>query len=221
MPSRTQVLAIEETYHIFNRSVGKEDIFSTKANLYHALGIIEYYRFPQEIRLSKLKSLPKDLKEGYLNSLKNKTPLVEIYSYAFMPNHYHLLVKQLQEDGILKFVSNFQNSFAKFFNLKNDRKGTLFQNSFKAKRIVSEEEFVHVSRYIHLNPVTSYLIKLDKLRDYPWTSFPLFINETAKSFINLGPIQKIFITKEKYFEFVSDQVSYQRELKLNNQLFLE
>lgn len=221
MPRRNVVLADGEIYHVFNRSIAKENIFFSQGNLRKAIEIIEYYRFPQKLRLSKFKALPRELKGEYLNAQKNVIPLVEIYCFSFMPNHYHFLLKQLQDKGILQFISNFQNSFAKVFNLKNERDGALFQNSFKAKRIETEEQLVHVSRYIHLNPVTSYLIDFKNLANYSWTSFPMYLNGNSESFINTEFILKLFGTKEKYRQFVADQINFQRELAIIKDLIME
>lgn len=221
MPRRNVVLATNEFYHVFNRSVGKEYIFSLKKNLNRVVEIIDHYRFPQRIKFSQFKNFSKDLKNGYLLSLKKLSPLVEIYAFAFMPNHYHLLVKQIQEKGIIKFISNFQNSFAKYFNLKNNRHGTLFQNSFSAKRIEAEEEFIHISRYIHLNPVTSYLIEFDRLANYPWTSYPYYLDSKKNQLVNTQVLLKIFGSKKRFVEFVSNQVDYQRKLATIKNLIIE
>lgn len=221
MPQRRFVLANNEIYHVFNRSIARTEIFSSKNNLNKGFEIIDYYRFPQKLRLSKFKSLTSELKKQYLTLLDKTTHLVEIYAYAFMPNHYHFLLKQLQDKGISKFISNFQNSFAKVFNLKNDRNGALFQNAFKAKRIETDEQFIHVSRYIHLNPVTSYLIEFDKLLNYEWTSFPTYATEQEISFINTEFLLNMFVSKDQYIKFVSDQVDYQRKLALIKDLTLE
>ena len=138
-----------------------------------------------------------------------------------MPNHYHFLVKQLRDNGLARFVSNFQNSFAKVFNIKNDRDGALFQNSFKAKRVETDEQFVHVSRYIHLNPVTAYLIKFNELKDYPLTSFPNYVYENKDLFVNTKFLLGMFKSAENYIKFVADQVGYQRELALVRDLIIE
>ena len=213
MPQRRMVLANNEIYHVFNRSIGGQHIFAQnqKFNLSKALEIINYYRFPQKIRLSRFRNLSSQLKKQYLDSVGSVTPLVEIYVFAFMSNHFHFLLKQMRDKGIATFVANFQNSFAKVFNLKNDRNGALFQNAFKAKRIETDEQFIHVSRYIHLNPVTAYIIEFDKLASFEWTSFSAYANERV-SFVNSDLLLKMFGTKEKYIKFVADQVDYQRNL---------
>jgi len=221
VPKRNLILATNEIYHVFNRSIAKENIFSSRINFRKAKEIVEFYRFPQKLRLSKFKTLTEDLKNDYRLSLQDQSPLIEIYAFSLMPNHYHFLVKQLRDNGLARFVSNFQNSFAKVFNIKNDRDGALFQNSFKAKRVETDEQFVHVSRYIHLNPVTAYLIKFNELKDYPLTSFPNYVYENKDLFVNTKFLLGMFKSAENYIKFVADQVGYQRELALVRDLIIE
>lgn len=221
MPKRNTVLATNEIYHIYNRAIAREHIFSSQAYLKKTLEIANYYRFPQDIRLSVFNNLPKELKENYFLAMKNKIPLVEIYSFALMPNHYHFLLKQTQEKGIIKFISNFQNSFAKHFNTKNKRDGGLFQSPFKGKWVETDDQFIHISRYIHLNPVTSYLVKFEELFSYPWTSFPAYANGVQNLFVNCNLLLGMFPSREKYVSFVSDQVDYQRNLAIIKDLIVD
>lgn len=220
MPRRV-ILATNEIYHIYNRSIAKELIFKSLKDLKRALEVFEFYRFHQEIRFSKFKELPKETKENYLLDLEKKKPIVEIYAFALMPNHFHFLLKQTQEKGIVQFISNFQNSFAKYFNLKNDRNGALFQNAFKGVYIEKDEQFKHVSRYIHLNPVTSYIIEFKDLSLYPWTSFRNYVSSGGSEVVNTDFILKMFSKKNSYIKFVADQVDYQRDLAKIRDLILE
>ena len=98
MPRRNLVLTTSEIYHIFNRSIAKQNIFGSKYMLNKVLEIIDFYRFPQEIRLSKFNKLPKEKKQSYFENYRNKNPFVEIYAFAFMPNHFHFLLKQIHEN---------------------------------------------------------------------------------------------------------------------------
>lgn len=222
MPQRNIVLATNEAYHVYDRTIAKAPIFSTKQYLNKILEIVEFYLYPQELRLSRLRTLPSETKKEYISNYRKKNPLVEIYSFAFMPNHYHFLLKQVTDNGISKFISNTQNSFAKFFNLKNNRNGALFQNAFKARRIENDEQFLHVSRYIHLNPVTSYMIEFKDLATYPYTSFPYYVSNDNKNLIvDCEAILELIGSKEKYTEFVADQVNYQRKLALIKDLIIE
>lgn len=212
MPRRKILLITNEIYHVFNRSIAKTNLFASKIHLRKILEIVEYYRYPQTIRLSKFKTLTQELKESYITRFKKTQPLVEIYAYAFMPNHYHFLIKQLSDKGTVNLIANMQNSFAKYFNLKYNRAGGLFQNAFKATRITSEEELIHVSRYIHLNPVTSYLMKIDELLKESVTSFPVYQDNQKNSFVNTELLIGVFGTRNRYKDFVLNQVDYQRKL---------
>lgn len=221
MRRRNPVLVNNQIYHIFNRSIGKEIIFASRNNLSKAFEIVNFYRLPQRLRLSKFKSLPQSLKQDYLQEIEKRPHLVELYCFAFMPNHYHFLIKQLEENGIRRFVSNFQNSFAKIFNLKNRRDGALFQNSFKAKIVETDEQFIHLSRYIHLNPTTAFLIEFADLKEHPWTSFPMYVANRDSSFVNPDFLLGMFKSKQDYSRFVADQVDYQRKLAEIKDLIIE
>ena len=178
---RKEFLVTGEIYHIFNKTVGNEEVFSGKKELERLDELVDYYRFNPNFSFSKYKHLAINERNKYLLSLMNLPKIVEIYAFAFMPNHFHLLLKQLQDGGIKTFSSNIQNGFAKYYNIKNDRLGSLFVKPFKSKRITRDEIFLHVSRYIHLNPVTSYLVNFSELTMYPWTSYTSYINKQPRA----------------------------------------
>lgn len=221
MSTHRPILSANEIYHVFNRSIGKEIIFSSERFLKKILRIVDYYRFNQRLKYSEFIRLSPDLQQNYLSSIVSNPPLIDMYVFSFMPNHFHFLVKQLQDKGVSIFLSNIQNSFAKNFNLINDRNGSLFEHSFKAKRITNNEEFIHVSRYIHLNHVTSKIIEFEQLLTYEWTSLPCYINEKVNKFVNTKPILDYFKTPEKYLIFLKNNVDYQRKLKIIKDLILD
>jgi putative transposase len=214
-------LATGEFYHVYNKSIADENIFDNLNYLNKILDNTEYYRFNQRIKLSRFNSLPRSLQEDYLKQIKKFQPLIEIYAFSFMPNHFHFLLKQLQEGGILRFISNIQNSYAKYFDLKNDRKGSLFLSSFKYRRIISEELFIHVCRYVHLNHVTSHLIEFGQLATYPFSSYSWYLNKDLNRFVNGDLITNHFKTKTNFIKFHLNQVDYQRKFKEIKDLLLE
>ena len=230
MSTHRPILATDEIYHTYNRSIGKQFIFNSYESLNKILGIVDYYKYPQRIKYSKFNKLPPHLQKSYLMNIRKQLPLVDINVFSFMPNHFHFLLKQLQDKGISQFLSNTQNSFAKIFNLQNDRDGGLFKNSFKAKRITNNEEFIHVSRYIHINHVTAGLIEFEQLLTYPWTSLPHYLasgNPQAivplgsSELVNTKPILDYFKTPKKYLKFLKDNVDYQRKLSKIKKLLLD
>ncbi len=218
---RREILANGEVYHAYNSSVSNEDILIGKRELDRALGLIDYYRYPQKLKYSEFIRLPIQLREKYYREFNKAKPLVEIYAYALMPDHYHLLLKQLRDEGIKLFLSTLQNSLAKYFNKKHDRSGALFQSPFKAKRIINDEILLHVSRYIHLNPVTSYVINYQQLIISPWTSYLHYLGKRDSDLINTDLIINISGSSKRYENFVMNQVDYQRKLKKIRKFLLE
>lgn len=221
MPKRKELLVNEEVYHVYNRSVSNLEVFIAKREFSRALSLLNYYRFEQPLKFSKFKTLSRENKNNYLLEIKKNVPLIEIYAYSLMPDHYHLLLKQLKVNGIRNFISNFQNGFAKYFNIKNENRGSLFVNPFKAKRITSDNILIHVSRYIHLNPVTSYLIKFENLKTNPMTSFPFYSDGKKQDLVNTELLLRIFGSGEAYIHFVANQVDYQRKLRVVKNFLLE
>src|SRR5205823_11981573 len=97
---------------------------------------------------------------------------VEILCFCIMPNHWHLLVRQKVDRGISKFLSDAINSLTRYYNILHERSGPFFLPRFKSVAIRSEEQLIHVSRYIHLNPYSSGIINnFEDLINYPWSSF--------------------------------------------------
>lgn len=211
---REQILATGEYYHIFNRSVGNEEVFHTTKHKQRFLDLAEYYQYSQQIRFSLYLNLPKEQKEMYLSSYRKQVATISVHAYSIMPNHYHLLIKQETDNGIAKFTSNIQNSYAKYYNILNNRHGSVFQNPFKAKLVETDGELLHLSRYIHLNPVTSYLINVDDLEDYPWTSFREYLSTEKSNLIKRQLILKLAGSPHKYKAFVENQADFQRKLKI-------
>lgn len=91
---------------------------------------------------------------------------------------------------------------------------------FKAIRIETDEQLFHVSRYIHLNPATSFIISIEALETYQWSSFKDFINKANEGMINKQYIYDNFKSVGEYKKFVYDQAGYQRELdKIKHLIF--
>lgn len=215
-------MATGEIYHIFNRGIERRDIF-TRINEYRrALEVIGYYRYSDlPVKFSLYLKLPDNQKSDILKSLEHKNKLeVKLIAFCLMPNHFHLLVRQEKDGGISRFVSNFSNSYCKYFNTKYERVGPLFQGSFKAVRVETDEQLIHLSRYIHLNPVSSCKIKEKDLDDYPWSSMAQYLGKIDRGITDSSLVMSNFKNAGSYRKFVHDQVSYAKELEKIKHLLL-
>ena len=225
MPRRKNLLINNEIYHVFNRGIAGLPIFKSVYDYRRMIGLIDFYRFERPlIRYSHYIRLPKDKKEEFINRLyKEGEEQVKILAFTLMPSHYHFQLKQIIDKGIEKFISNIQNAYARYFNTKYTNIGSLFQLRFKGVRMENEEQFIHVNRYIHLNPLTSFLIKkVDELADYEWSSYRTYTGDFKHDFIDTSIVMEVFNGKrDKLTKFTLDQIDYQRKLHLISRLIIE
>ncbi len=101
---------------------------------------------------------------------------MEILVFTLMPNHYHLMLRQISEDGIVKFMQKLGTGYTMYFNKKYDRVGSLSQGRFKAVHLTREEHLIHLPHYIHTNPYRGSTSIYD-LENYRWSSFPDYIGK--------------------------------------------
>ncbi len=196
-------------YHIYNRGLSKQEIFCDKNDYLRMLSTFSFYL--EKKPGSKYSTTPKEkLNETLTNP--SKKPLVQISAYCFMPNHFHLILKQIEVGGISEFMRKTLNSYTRYFNTKNKRVGPIFQGKFKAVLISNDEQLLHLSRYIHLNPFIAGLA--DKPEGYAWSSYIPYLQKTTSRICT--PID---FSIDDYKNFVEDYASYAIDLaKLKNSL---
>lgn len=215
MPGRKIPLVSGEYYHVFNRGIDHCSTFLIEADYRRAFETISLYRFPNPpLSLSKFLRLDTIRRSEIIDLMAPSTPLVSLISYCFMPNHFHFLLRQDLDNGTSKFVGNFQNSYTKYFNNRHKRDGSLYLDQFKAIRVETEEQLLHVSRYIHLNPYTGRLVdSISSIMNYPWSSFPEYLGNIQNRLTDPSFIMKNFSSSSNYSRFVSDHADFQRQLK--------
>jgi len=225
---RKDLLVTGEIYHVFNKSIAEYKIFNNNPEFLRMINIICYYQKEKPaIKFSDFIRSP-EAKRDYPKSMDhfpprrwergNKEKLVEIIAYCIMPTHLHLTLKQLKENGVSTFMSNILNSYARYFNTKHERKGPLWEGRFKSVLVETDEQLLHLTRYIHLNPATACLV--DKPEEWPVSSYREYLSSTDSS--RLCKYDDILdIEPKDYKEFVEDRISYQRESAKIKHLFLD
>lgn len=132
---------------------------------------------------------------------------VKIISYCLMKNHIHLLIEQLTELPISKFMQALTVGYAMYFNKKYKRSGHLFQGRFHFSQITTEEYLIHLSRYIHLNPVAAKIV--GKPEDYSWSSYKEYLGLEETPWVKKEVVLEFFKktkTVADYKEFVNSQI---------------
>src|SRR3989344_795363 len=151
MPRRKITFVEKELYHICNRGVEKRDIFLDDKDYFRA--IHDLYEFNDTSPALNLYYKTASLQSYETRSRKMRNPIVEILAFVLMPNHYHLLLRQTKENGIVEFMQKFGGGYAMYFNKKYERVGSLFQGPFKAIHVINNAHFLHLPFYIHANPL--------------------------------------------------------------------
>jgi len=154
MSIRRQPLVTGEMYHIYNRGVDKRDIFADKKDVYRFIeSIKEFNREDKVISLANLRK-SKNIFESSSQIVAlplSEEKLVEIIGYCLNPNHFHFILKQVSDNGISKFMHKLQGGYSYYFNIKNNRSGSLFQGKFKSQIIVNENYFNKLIGYVNKN----------------------------------------------------------------------
>jgi len=102
----------------------------------------------------------------------------DLFCYALMPNHVHLLLRPTVSHGTTsRILHNLQFRYAKYFNARHQRVGHVFQERFHTSTIEKDSYLLVASRYIHLNPVRASLCRT--AREYPWTSFRAYVDSSG------------------------------------------
>lgn len=224
MPIRTTPLVNNEIYHVLNRGNGAIPIFKTQWDYKKFLEIMFYYQnISPPKRLSQFLLLPASERANFETEFRQKKDfLVEIIAYCLMPNHFHLLLKQIKDNGINKFMRLFQNSYSHYFNNKNNRKGPLFEDRFKAILVETNNQLLHLSRYIHINPYSSHLVKdFSSLLAYKYSSLPEYLAPVNLQYCQKEIVLGQFPSSSAYKKFILDQADYQRSLEQIKHQILE
>lgn len=173
-------------YHVYNRGNNKGQIFFEEKN---------YYYF-----LSKIG-----------NAFEDKVDLV---AYCLMPNHYHLITHVKQDGFLEEAMQKFSTGYSRAINKAYNRTGHLFQGRFKNKLIPNNEYLLHLSRYIHRNPLRAGLV--DDINEWKFSSYAAYIGKAKYLFIKPDIILDQFKLPDEYFRFVieyqEDQNHYLKDL---------
>ena len=141
-------IVTNEWYHVYNRGNDRNTLFRVTA---------DYRAFAMKMEQA---------------CAKHK---VERIAYAPMPNHFHVILKQLTEGDLPRTMGALGTSYAKRYNLRYDRTGHVFQGRYRYTHIASGEALLNVARYIHLNPVRAYLVS--KPEDWEFSDFKQWTEE--------------------------------------------
>jgi len=225
-------------YHIYNRGVEKRVIFTNDSDYWRFLQALFLFNDEDASRnlLWELERQNGKLHFGILkkfvesNNMERK-PLVKILAYCLMPNHFHLVVEEIEEGGITKFMHRLGVGYSMYFNKKYERVGVLFQGRYKAALVEDDLQLQYLLVYINvLNPgqiiepklkengVKNVEAILNFAKTY-WCTHLEYLDERESIIIEKGILGELFRENNEYENFVKDILEGKKINKINKLTF--
>ncbi len=192
--SRNLKFSVGEYYHVYNRGVEKRATFLGNHDYQRFIFLLFLSNSKKHFKVRDIHDHVKRAKAEELGEQKHRlslggvlfADLVEVVdrgeqlaaigAYCLMPNHFHFLLKEIRDGGISDFLQKVTTAYTMYFNKKNERVGSLFQNTFKAEHVGDDTYLQYLYSYIHLNPV--------KLIQSDWKETGIRDREGAKRYLD-------------------------------------
>ena len=180
-------LYTEGYYHIFNRGVDKRVTFRGNFDVVRFLLLLQVVNTAKPIQ-----SIQKILQGNFDAKLKeiHDDQLVEILAIAIVKNHYHLIVRQLQEEGVSKFMQKLGTGYTMYFNAANERTGALFQGKYKYIEIKNQQQLMRLIAYVSRNNEI-HDARVNAVKGGVWTSHKDILT-SSKNYIDTSKVQSLF-----------------------------
>jgi putative transposase len=223
---REENFDIGDYVHVYNRGNRKAKIVRSDKDKWRFMQALRFFNDSHSslnilrqiiIENPNFKRQPQSIFElGWPKNWPKKDPLVKILCYCLMPNHFHLLLKQIKEDGIIKFMHKLGTGYTNYFNIKHQEVGSVFQGRYKARRVDKDIYLEYLSVYIQVINVLELfpggsekaLKDINKglkfVEEYQFSSYRDFVGLQKSLIIDKDILGKLFKTPEKYKRFVRD-----------------
>lgn len=164
-------------YHCYNRGVEKRIIFQDDQDYKVFISFLKFYLTDPALRGPSPKSFASQ-------QLSNHFHKIDLIAYCLMPNHFHLLIKQSDQNSMTKFIRALCTRYAIYFNKRYKRVGSLYQGRYKAVLVNNEMQFLYLTKYIHRNPLKILVHNPQELVSYPYSSYRNYLNIIHQDWIN-------------------------------------
>jgi len=152
MTNRKVPFAIDEWYHCYNHGIEKRLVFEDTRDYHRFLELLylaneEFPLRREDIKIHKLEEILK---------VPRGKKLVSIGAFCLMPNHFHLVLKEIADGGITAFMRKIGTAYTMYFNARHGRRGNLFFGPFQSRHVSTDRYFQHLINYVHCNPAALY-----------------------------------------------------------------
>lgn len=244
MPYRKEEFINNEVYHVILRSIDDNVLFKNVDDYYR--GIFSIYEFNnskpttiQERRKARISFKKIDGRRASIQAdclVDKREKLVDVLVFCFMPNHIHLLLRQIKNNGLHDFMVKLGSGYGRYFNQKYQRKGYVFQNRFRSVIINDNNQLMTVANYIHLNPVSliepNFKVQgiknnsveevVNFLKGYKWSSFLDYIGiKNFPSVTERNFLLEVMGGEEGIMNNAIDWLSHKKELSGQEDILIE
>ncbi len=217
--SRRVIFAEGEFYHIYNRGTDKRIVFNSDYDYRRFQALLFACNSPRPVDLSILG--PGSSIQDIFNIPRGE-PIVDMCVYSLMPNHYHLLLREILPHGISQFMQKLSTAYTMYFNAANNRSGVLFQGKFKAKHADTTDYLKCLVSYIHINAISILqpdwkeigIVNLQETKDflskYPYSSYMDYLGaqRLESAILNKEPIDELFESRHDLLTYMNEWISY-------------
>ena len=142
MARLSRIVIPNQPLHIMHRGNNKQDIFKSEE---------DFIRIKEDLEFALSKSN------------------CQLHAYVIMTNHLHLLITPKDKTDLSRFMQSMANRYVRYFNVKYQRTGTIWEGRFKSCLVDSDNHLFSLYKYIEMNPVKAEMVKT--ISDYQWSSY--------------------------------------------------
>ncbi|MBL7085125.1 MAG: transposase [Candidatus Omnitrophica bacterium] len=218
---RKKVFTLGDFVHVYNRGNRKQPIFRELYDYWRFLQTLYYFNNDISIAnpFRSLKGKSNLTCYSLLSWPTNwppQKPLVKIIAFSLMKNHFHFLLKEIKESGIVSFVHKLGTGMARYFNTKYQEVGGLFQGRYKAARIDNDKYLQYLSVYIQVkNPfelypggfckaIRNFDMAFEWAAQHPYCSLGDYAGKRNSPLIDKDLLGEMFGSPGKYKKFAKD-----------------
>lgn len=227
MPRKPRKIEVGGIYHIIKRGVEKRKIFLKPQDYSRFILALEFFNTKEHVDLWEIVArggtVPPQMRISKRRQSK-KDSIVDLLVFTLMPNHFHLIIREIIEGGISLFMRKI-GGYSWYFNKQYERVGPLFQSRYKIIPITSDEQLQITFAYVHTNPIglfepgwKEFKVEnpqqaLQKLKEYRWSSYrdyvgiPTFPTVASRNFF-----LEFFKGEEKCLSIVKQWVAYKAKV---------
>ena len=199
-------------YHVYNRGVRKIKIYNNASDYVRWENLLTWclnYDYPYTGYINRLNELKSPVKQNAFqqmieSSYRYKQPLVEVLAYIEMPNHFHLVIEQMVDNGVSKFMQKLSTAYSMYINRKYDLSGAVFEGSYKTIPVVSDPQINQLLIYVLRNPIKAGLATNKTILQYKWSAIKEYLHKKERKVISMRRLPDYFSDQAHLLEAISD-----------------